>query len=72
MKLFSVLRNRIRSRLELMRARMNMRRILDHELIGRYCGLLFIPFVMYVCIGRMNIYSDNRIRDALKTQRNVP
>ncbi|CCW59759.1 unnamed protein product [Phytomonas sp. EM1] len=71
MHLFRVLRKRIRSRMELTRARMNMRRLLDHELIGRYCGLLFIPFVMCVCIGRMNKYSENRIRDALNMRSEV-
>lgn len=53
-------------RLELMRARMHIRGILDYELIGRYCGILFFPFVLYVCIGKMEGYSEGRILKCLK------
>lgn len=62
------IRIRAERRMDLMRARMRMRRILDYELVGRYCGLLFFPFVLYVCVGRMQGYSEGRIRRALKNQ----
>lgn len=57
-------------RLELMRARMHIRGILDYELIGRYCGILFFPFVLYVCIGKMEGYSEARIQKYLKNTPN--
>lgn len=64
--MFRKLRISAEKRLALMRARMDMRRILDYELIGRYCGLLFFPFVVFVCIGRMESYSEARIQKSLK------
>lgn len=72
MRVLSRLRERVRARLELARARMNMRGIADHELIGRYCGLMLFPFVLYVCLGSMQPYSDQRIRNALKDRRKEP
>lgn len=57
-------------RADLFRARMRMRQILDYELIGRYCGLLLFPFVLYVCVGQMQSYSDHRIRSAVIAQAN--
>lgn len=52
-------------RYDRMRARMHLRNVMDYELIGRYCGLLFFPFVIYICVGKMQAYSEGRIHKAL-------
>ncbi|KAH9599118.1 hypothetical protein LSM04_007643 [Trypanosoma melophagium] len=66
MNIFQRLHYRLVARYELMRARMAMRGIVDHELIGRYCGLALFPFTLYVCCGSMQTYRTNRVRDALE------
>jgi hypothetical protein len=50
---------------------MQLRNLMDYELIGRYCGLLLFPFVIYVCVGQMQGYSDDRIRDALAGRKQI-
>lgn len=55
----------IRGRYDLARARAQMRGVQDHELLGRYCGLMLFPFVIYVCVGSMGGYTDDRIRQSL-------
>jgi hypothetical protein len=70
-RILSAVRHRIKARYELARARMQLRNLMDYELIGRYCGLLLFPFVIYVCVGQMQGYSDDRIRDALAGRKQI-
>ncbi|EAN84937.1 hypothetical protein C3747_13g2179c [Trypanosoma cruzi] len=65
MGLFRALKFRLIARYELMRARMAMRGVADHELIGRYCGLALIPFTVYICAGTMQGYAKDRVKDSL-------
>ncbi|KAG5499428.1 hypothetical protein JKF63_07991 [Porcisia hertigi] len=72
MKVLSVLKHRARARFELTRARMQLRNVRDHEVIGRYCGLLLFPFAIYFCVGQMQGYSEGQIRDRLASRKNLP
>ncbi|KAG5473927.1 hypothetical protein LSCM1_04563 [Leishmania martiniquensis] len=72
MKIITVLKHRVRARLDLARARMQMRNLRDHELIGRYCGLMLFPFAIYVCVGQMHTYSESQIRDRIMKQKGTP
>lgn len=62
-------RHRMQVRYELTRARMQMRNMMDYELLGRYCGLMIFPFVLYFCVGQMHGYSDDQIRDRLANRK---
>lgn len=64
-----VIQSRLRARYELARARMQVRQFLDYEVIGRYCGLLLFPFVVYVCVGKMHSYSTNQIQEHLSQRK---
>ncbi|AAZ10335.1 uncharacterized protein TEOVI_000443900 [Trypanosoma equiperdum] len=66
MRLLARLGRRLRARYELARGRMNLRRMSDHELIGRYCGLAFIPFTVCVCGGSMRSYATDRVHVAME------
>ncbi|AYU80781.1 hypothetical protein conserved [Leishmania donovani] len=72
MKLLSVLKHRARARLELARARMQLRNVCDYEVIGRFCGLLLFPFTVYVCVGQTQGYSESQIRDRIASRKDVP
>ncbi|KAG5473649.1 hypothetical protein LSCM4_03719 [Leishmania orientalis] len=72
MKVLKVLKHRARARLELARARMQLRNLRDHELIGRYCGLLLFPFAIYICVGQMQGYSESQVRDRIFQRKDVP
>ncbi|CAJ1010440.1 hypothetical protein Q4I28_005754 [Leishmania naiffi] len=71
-KVLKVFQHRARARLELTRARMQLRNLCDYEIIGRYCGLLLFPFVIYVCVGQMQGYSESRICDCIARRKDVP
>ncbi|GET90572.1 hypothetical protein, conserved [Leishmania tarentolae] len=72
MKVLTILKHRARARLELARARMQLRNICDYEIIGRYCGLLIFPFIVYVCVGQMQGYSESQIRNRIATRKDLP
>ncbi|KAK7200219.1 hypothetical protein NESM_000073400 [Novymonas esmeraldas] len=72
MKVLSVLKHRARARLELARARMQLRSLRDYDLIGRYCGMLLFPFIVYVCVGQMHGYSQEQVRHRLSHRSNTP
>ncbi|KPA80707.1 hypothetical protein ABB37_04879 [Leptomonas pyrrhocoris] len=71
LRILSAVRHRLKARCELARARMQMRNLMDYELIGRYCGLLLFPFVIYCCVGQMQGYADDQIRDRLADRKHV-
>ncbi|CAD2218663.1 hypothetical protein AGDE_01301 [Angomonas deanei] len=68
MGLIGSLLQRAKHKKEIFVARMQVRKIADFEFIGRLCGMLFFPFVVYVCCGSMQDYSNARITDALNKQ----
>lgn len=72
MKLLAALKHRVVARVQLTRARMQLRDVRDYELIGRFCGLLLFPFTVYVCVGQMQGYSEDQIRDRLVTRKATP
>ncbi|CAG9578017.1 conserved hypothetical protein [Leishmania major strain Friedlin] len=72
MKVLSVLKHRARARLELARSRMQLRNVCDFEVIGRSCGLLLFPFIVYVCVGQMQGYGESQIRDRIASRKDVP
>ncbi|EPY30480.1 hypothetical protein STCU_04045 [Strigomonas culicis] len=63
------IRRRVNARIELTRARMRIRGMVDYDLIGRLCGFMLFPFVIYVCCGSMQNYSNMKIHDALEERR---
>lgn len=68
-RMLRAVRHRVKARYELARARMQLRNLMDYELIGRYCGLLLFPFLIYVCVGQMQGYTDDQIRNRLAARR---
>lgn len=57
---------KIRGRWELMKARNQLRGILDHDQIGRYLGLCLFPAAFYFGAGVLPDYSKGRVREAYR------
>ena len=61
--LFKRLVRRVRGRIELMRIRMDLRKMTGPEQVSRYLGLATLAFIVLFCAVRMSVYAQERVVD---------